>query len=110
MNHKPNRFLIAFVSCALFAAMAGASIASADPQTPPATPAASPAAAPAPSDSAALDQVIAGTWRNPNNTARDKYRHPKQTLLFFGVKPTQTVIEITPGSGWYTEWLAPLVK
>jgi predicted methyltransferase len=60
-------------------------------------------------DAAALDAVIAGDWRKPANVARDKYRHPKETLLFFGVKPDQTVLEITPGGGWYTEILAPLL-
>jgi predicted methyltransferase len=47
--------------------------------------------------------------RNPDNRARDKYRHPAQTLSFFGVKPTMTVVEIFPSGGWYTEILAPLV-
>jgi predicted methyltransferase len=60
-------------------------------------------------DTAALDRAIAGPWRNPNNVARDKYRHPKETLSFFGVKANQTVIEITPGAGWYTEILAPML-
>lgn len=55
----------------------------------------------------ALDAAIAGDWRNAKNTARDQYRHPRETLSFFGVKPTQTVIEITPGGGWYSEILAP---
>ncbi len=68
------------------------------------TPAASAPAA------AAIDTVIAGAWRGPAATARDKYRHPQQTLEFFGVRPDQTLIEITPGAGWYTEILAPLVK
>ncbi|MBS0194339.1 MAG: class I SAM-dependent methyltransferase [Proteobacteria bacterium] len=61
-------------------------------------------------DAAALDAVIAGNWRNPVNTARDKYRHPKETLQFFGVRPNQSLIEITPGAGWYTEILAPLLR
>ncbi|HEV2608417.1 MAG TPA: methyltransferase [Xanthomonadaceae bacterium] len=60
-------------------------------------------------DTAALDRAIAGPWRNPNNVARDKYRHPRETLSFFGVKANQTVIEITPGAGWYTEILAPML-
>lgn len=55
----------------------------------------------------ALDQAIAGSWRTPANVLRDKYRHPRETLAFFGVKPNQTVIEITPGGGWYSEILAP---
>lgn len=48
--------------------------------------------------------------RTPANVARDKYRHPKETLSFFGVTPTQTVVEFVPGGGWYTEVLAPLLK
>ncbi|MBA8882752.1 class I SAM-dependent methyltransferase [Dokdonella fugitiva] len=97
----------------------------------PAAPAAStpqpatPAAAPAPADQpeqptppqaandllgAKLDGILAGDWRSAANKARDQYRHPKQTLEFFGIKPGDTVIEITPGGGWYTEILAPLMK
>jgi predicted methyltransferase len=57
-----------------------------------------------------LDQVLAGSWRSPANRARDVYRHPKATLQFFGVQPDQTVIEITPGGGWYSEILAPLLN
>lgn len=56
-----------------------------------------------------LDQVLAGDWRSPENRARDVYRHPKATLQFFGLRPDQTVIEITPGGGWYSEILAPLL-
>lgn len=57
-----------------------------------------------------LDAAIAGSWRDPANAARDSWRHPAQTLRFFGVTPDQTVIEITPGGGWYTEILAPLLR
>src|SRR5690606_13773402 len=46
----------------------------------------------------------------PANVARDRYRHPAQTLAFFGVEPGQTVVEITPGGGWYAEILAPLLR
>ena len=56
-----------------------------------------------------LDQVLAGSWRSAANRSRDVYRHPKATLQFFGVRPDQTVIEITPGGGWYSEILAPLL-
>jgi Predicted methyltransferase len=56
-----------------------------------------------------LDSVLAGSWRSAADRARDVYRHPKQTLQFFGVRPDQTVIEITPGAGWYSEILAPLL-
>ena len=66
--------------------------------------------APAALIGAKLDTVIAGSWRSDKNKARDQYRHPKETLEFFGVKPGDTLIEITPGGGWYTEILAPLMK
>ena len=61
-------------------------------------------------NTAALDEAIAGSWRTPAFTARDAHRHPKETLTFFGVRPDQTVIEITPGGGWYTEVLAPYLR
>jgi predicted methyltransferase len=57
-----------------------------------------------------LDAVLAGSWRSATNKARDVYRHPKATLQFFGLQPDQTVIEITPGGGWYSEVLAPLLR
>ncbi|KLD69034.1 methyltransferase, partial [Xanthomonas hyacinthi DSM 19077] len=40
----------------------------------------------------------------------DAYRHPGQTLALFGITPTLTVIEITPGGGWYSEILAPYLR
>jgi predicted methyltransferase len=55
-------------------------------------------------------QVLNGDWRAPQNRARDVYRHPQQTLQFFGLRANQTLIEITPGNGWYSELLAPLLK
>ncbi len=58
----------------------------------------------------AIAPVLAGDWRSDTNKARDQYRHPQQTLGFFGVKASDTVVEITPGGGWYTEVLAPLLK
>ena len=57
-----------------------------------------------------LDTILAGSWRSDKNKARDQYRHPKQTLEFFGVNDQQTLVEIYPGGGWYAEILAPLLK
>lgn len=54
-----------------------------------------------------LAQAVAGKQRSDSNRARDQYRHPVETLSFIGVKPTDTVVEIWPGGGWYTEILAP---
>ncbi|GMU42470.1 MAG: class I SAM-dependent methyltransferase [Xanthomonadales bacterium] len=64
-----------------------------------------------PSDAfaAKLDEVLAGSHRSEANKARDVFRHPKETLGFFGLAVGQTVIEITPGGGWYTEILAPVL-
>jgi predicted methyltransferase len=59
---------------------------------------------------AALERVLAGEHRSAENRARDAYRHPLDTLLFFGIKPSMTVVEVWPGAdGWYTEVLAPLL-
>ena len=57
-----------------------------------------------------LKAVIAGDHRTPKYAKRDKYRHPFETLMFFGVRPDMTVVEIWPGGGWYTEILAPYLK
>jgi len=57
-----------------------------------------------------LRTIIAGDHREPKNAARDRYRHPFETLSFFGLKPHMTVVEIWPGRGWYTEVLAPFVN
>ncbi len=59
--------------------------------------------------SAALVAAVGAATRTPANTARDKYRHPVETLSFFGVKPTDKVVEIWPAGGWYTEIIAPYV-
>ena len=57
----------------------------------------------------AVQKAVQDSRRDPANVKRDAYRHPAQTLSFFGVAPGQTVIEVTPGSGWYSEILAPLL-
>jgi predicted methyltransferase len=54
-----------------------------------------------------LAAAIASSARTPNFVARDVYRHPLETLRFFGLRPDQTVVEIWPGRGWYMEILAP---
>lgn len=58
-------------------------------------------------DAKALSTAIASPARSDANRARDVYRHPYETLTFFGVKPSDTVVEIWPGGGWYTEILGP---
>lgn len=64
-----------------------------------------------PVDYTALQAAIDGAHRPPDSTQRDRYRHPRETLEFFGVEPDMTVVEIWPGAnGWYTEILAPYLR
>lgn len=58
----------------------------------------------------ALKAAIASKDRTPANVARDAARHPYETLTFFGIKPNMTVVELSPGGGWYTEILANYLK
>lgn len=94
---------IATLTLALATALALNSNAFADQPKAPVTPGSL-------AQATSIDAVLAGDWRSEKNKARDQYRHPKETLAFFGVKPDQTVIEIYPGGGWYTEILAPYLK
>jgi predicted methyltransferase len=59
---------------------------------------------------AAIETAVAAATRTPANVERDKYRNPAATLAFFGLKPGDTVVELWPGGGWYTEILAPYAK
>lgn len=59
---------------------------------------------------AGLKAAVADTARPADDTARDKYRHPAETLAFWGVKPGLSVIEIEPGTGYWTWILAPYAK
>ena len=60
--------------------------------------------------SAELQQLAESAQRSAENIQRNEYRHPAQTLQFFGIKPDMSVLEIWPGHGWYTEILAPFLK
>ncbi len=57
-----------------------------------------------------LTGILAGDQRPPEERARDAYRHPKETLLFFGIRPEMKVLEVWPEPGWYTAVIAPLVR
>lgn len=69
--------------------------------------AASPSLAAMSHSDAALAKAIAGADRSPAFVARDRYRHPAEVLAFWGLKPHETVVEIWPSSGYWTEILAP---
>jgi predicted methyltransferase len=64
----------------------------------------------APPTDPSLDAVIAGPQRSAANTARDRWRHPAETLRFFGLQADWQVLELAPGGGWYTEILAPYLR
>ncbi len=61
------------------------------------------------SDSTGAKPKVAPT-RSAAELARDQYRHPAETLMFFQVEPSHTVVELWPGGGWYTAILAPYLK
>ena len=58
----------------------------------------------------ALQKAIEGSQRTQAYVERDRFRHPLQTLQFFGMRPSMTVVEVLPGAGWYTEILAPFLR
>jgi predicted methyltransferase len=75
------------------AAALGACTARPKPPTPPLT----------------LQAAVAGPWRLPADRARDRWRHPLESLGFWGLRPGQTVVEFWPGAGWYTDIVAPFL-
>lgn len=60
--------------------------------------------------SRAVQAALAGDQRSEQNRARDRYRHPAETLAFFGLRSDMTVVEMWAGGGWYTEILAPVLR
>ena len=58
----------------------------------------------------ALQAAVNGDWRSADEKARDRYRHPVESLTFWGLKPGMTVLEVQPGGGWWTNILAPYAK
>ncbi len=67
-------------------------------------------AAPAFAADSQLTAAVAAHTRSPENSARDGARHPVASLEFWGLKPGMTVIEISPGGGYWSEILAPYAK
>ena len=60
-------------------------------------------------ETGSLSWAVQGAWRGEDAMARDAYRHPQETLEFFGIDPSSRVMEIWPGGGWYTDILAPWI-
>lgn len=59
---------------------------------------------------ARIERAMLGDHRSAENRARNRYRHPVGTLTFLGLEDGMKVLEIWPGSGWYTEVLAPVLR
>ena len=57
-----------------------------------------------------LQRLVTGEHRSADNLARNAWRHPVETLEFFGLEADTIVIEILPSTGWYTEIIAPYVR
>lgn len=99
-------------SLGLLAACSGPEDAKSDTSTKPAAEAKPEASAPMEAAPAKMtvEAAMAGEWRTESQKARDAFRNPAETLAFFEVEPDDTVIEIWPGGGWYTNILAPYLK
>ena len=57
-----------------------------------------------------IEKAASGTWRPAEEKARDVYRHPVDSLAFWGLKPGMTILEVQPGGGWWTNILAPYAR
>jgi predicted methyltransferase len=90
-----------------FVAFSFAAIACGGSSTPAAQSAAS---QPSPATEAKLNAAITGNQRTAEERARDTYRHPRETLEFFGVHENMTVVELSASKGWYTAILGPLLN
>ena len=96
LNMKNNLLLMGLVA---LLAMTGCAKHKTTPKTPPVET----------TLKAPLNAAIEDIWRG-RQADRDVFRHPEQTLKFFGLAPDQTLIEVFPGGGWYTGILAPYAK
>jgi predicted methyltransferase len=65
---------------------------------------------PAQAEDSALTAALADSHRTPRFIERDAVRHPAAELEFLGLRPDQTVVEISPGGGYWTEILAPYLR
>jgi predicted methyltransferase len=110
--HSRRPLWLALAATLTLAACSESAPPPAETPAPAPAPVAQPEPPPVPLQNAAvaLDAALKNPARSEANLARDVWRHPKETLGFFGVQPNNTVVEITPGGGWYTEILAPYLR
>ena len=67
-------------------------------------------AAEPPADDPALKAAVAGAWRSADAKSRDAWRHPVESLEFWGLRPGMSILEVQPGAGWWTDILAPYAR
>ncbi len=60
-------------------------------------------------DLSSIETALNGQWRNENDTRRDRFRHPAQTMDFCQIDPSGHIIEVWPGGGWYSKILIPWI-
>ncbi len=96
-------FLVAFLA---LAACSGEEAPVPETETPPAL---APVEVAGP-EVGSLDWAVAGDWRSDEEKARDEWRNPAETLAFLEVANNETVVEIWPGDGWYSNILAPYLN
>ena len=105
-----SRRLSLIIFLIFFVAACGSPEQASAPSEPPAAPPEPPAMEAPEAAVPTLADIAAGDHRSEENRARDAYRHPVETLEFFGLEPDMTVVEIWPSGGWYTEVIAPYVN
>ena len=90
---RSSKVVAAAVAAFAFGLIAGAAVDASEPGT-----------------AQLIARWMRGSHRAPGHEARNRYRHPVETLTFFGLQPSTTVVEVWPSQGWYTEILAPLLR
>jgi predicted methyltransferase len=88
----------------MLAALAALAVAAPALSAPPG---ATRAMAPSFEENNALQTAIDGDWRPARDKARDQFRHPLESLTFWGLQPGMTIVDVNPGGGWWTQILAP---
>jgi predicted methyltransferase len=63
-----------------------------------------------PSAGTALQAAVTGSWRSAEARERDQWRHPVESLEFWGLQPGMSILEVQPGAGWWTDILAPYAR
>lgn len=103
VSHHASRRL--FLAGAASAALAGCGPDKSKPPKPP-----KPDGKPGRKGPQTIAEAVAGDWRLAADRARDPWRHPVESLTFWGLRPGMTVVEFWPGAGWYTDILAPFLN